>query len=93
MDLGKLQLVIGRWQDKTFPSNTKDSVLVHLAKEVKELQADHSPEEAADCLFFLIRHANLEGYSLEHALWEKFQINKKRKWNAPNKDGVIEHTK
>ena len=91
MHLDTLQHLIGHWQRNTFPSNTKDSVLVHLAKEVKELQEGHDPSEAADCLFMLIRHAELEGYSLEDELWKKFQINKKRKWGAPDKDGVIEH--
>ncbi len=91
--LDQLQKEVGDWQQKTFPSNTVNSVLTHLKKEVAELQESHSPDEAADCIILLIRYARLRGVSLENEVEKKMEINYKRKWGSPDREGVIEHIK
>lgn len=85
------QREVGEWGDKTFPGSTPNSVVAHLIKEIIELSESHDPEEGADCLLLLLHHAHKYGYDLLTEARKKFEINKKRRWGEPNKDGVVEH--
>lgn len=84
---------VEEWENKTFPTSTAESILLHLNKEVKELTESHSPEEGADCFILLCHHANKCGYNLLEEAIKKMKINRKRKWGKPDKDGIIEHIK
>lgn len=83
-----LQTEIGEWGMETI-----SGILKHLHREVKELEETNKGEEAADCLILLFQHAHLCGYDLMIETFKKFDINKKRQWGKPDKDGVIEHIK
>ena len=87
------QTQIGEWGSSTFPNGTIDGVIAHLRREIDELAEKNSGEEAADCLILLFQHAHLCGYDLMIEAFKKFDINKKRTWGEPDKDGVIEHIK
>ncbi len=65
--------------------------MAHLRREVDELAADHSPEEAADCFILLLGHAHENGYDLLAAAKRKMAINYERKWGEPDEEGVVEH--
>lgn len=85
---------VGLWARKTFPGSTDMAKLKHLQKEVVELMEAHGDrrkEEAADCLLILMHFAEAHGFSLLGAARDKHEINRKRRWGKPDKDGVIEH--
>lgn len=96
-DTQKLWDDITEWQDKQFPTSTVETKLKHLKKEVGELldsPRDHM--EYADCFLLLIgaaRKAGLDLGAVISTIREKLEINKKRKWGKPNKDGFTEHIK
>jgi hypothetical protein len=88
----------GAWADETFgPSLSPDSTIAHLKKEVEELVADPSNvTEYADCMILLIDAARRVGITMDLLLdhcWAKLEINIRRKWGPPDKDGIIEHIK
>jgi hypothetical protein len=85
------QTRIGEWGNATFPNGTPASVVAHLKKEVNELAESHDPEEAADCMILLLHHAHRCGYDLMTEADKKFEINKKRRWGLPDKEGIVEH--
>jgi NTP pyrophosphatase (non-canonical NTP hydrolase) len=103
--MGKLQLEISDWQDKVFTKANALSKMSHLAKEVIELnkalvydtEMQHKEEliaeELADCQHLLFGIASKCGINLYEATRCKFEINKKRKWGKPDKNGVVEHLK
>jgi NTP pyrophosphatase (non-canonical NTP hydrolase) len=102
-----LQLEIGNWQDKTSPKADALSKMSHLAKEIIELNnallgtsrmfptntREGIAEELADCQHLLFGIASKCGINLYDATRRKFDINKKRKWGKPDKNGVVEHIK
>jgi len=87
------QTEIGEWGRAKFPNGNPNSVIAHLREEVNELAENNSGEEAADCLILLFQHAYFCGYDLMIEAFKKFDINKKRKWGKPDKDGIVKHIK
>ncbi|MCU0285251.1 MAG: DUF550 domain-containing protein [Acidobacteria bacterium] len=87
------QKEVGDWVTATFQNATLNSIVTHLKREVLELANDHEPQEAADCLILLLHHAHIGGYNLLEEAKKKLQINKKRQWASPDKNGVVEHLK
>jgi hypothetical protein len=88
------------WQKETFGSATSLSKIEHLKEEIKELEYDVLNNnqdrrlEFADCFFLLFGAAAADGMSYEdicNCIQEKFEINKKRKWGNPDKNGVVKH--
>ena len=87
-----LEEEVAWWGDTTFPKGSEDSVLNHLGREYKEfVSGDNKDEEAADIVLLLIHYAHKRGFSLFDAVREKFNVNKNRKWKAPDEFGVVEH--
>ncbi len=93
---------IRKWQQETFGEATSLSKISHLAEELQELVFDLKTFNAdrrlefADCFLLLFGSAAADGMSYEdicNAIDEKMQINYKRKWGKPNKDGVVNHIK
>ncbi len=94
--MGKLQLKIDDWQEKTFPHATALSKMSHLTKEIIELNKslinrDGIGSELADCQHLLFGIASKCGLNLEEETRKKFEINKQRRWGKPDKNGVVEH--
>lgn len=88
------------WQRQTFGQATAYSKVTHLKEEINELMidirinADWKRHEYADCFFLLFGAAAADGMSYEdicQAIQEKFEINKARKWGAPDSNGVVKH--
>lgn len=91
-NLSKLQKEVHAWAAATFESQSVSSKLTHLQKELDELKENpHDRHEMADCLILLLGVAELQGIDLFEATREKFEIVKKRKWAAPDADGVCRH--
>lgn len=95
-----LQKRIGKWQLKTFPASNEFSKIKHLRHEIEELEEaikNGSKEEVsmelADCVFFLLGIAQLQGINLIKSVRKKFKINKKRSWGRPDNNGVYFHKK
>lgn len=93
---------IAEWQKKTFGLATPLSKLAHLTEEVDELdtaiRSSHPDRrlEFADCFFLLFGAAAADGMTYDdicQAIAEKFEINKARKWGAPDGNGVVKHLK
>jgi len=89
---------IALWQKEIFPKSDQASKWNHLAKEVIELQKALEsgigiPEELADCFILLIGISALEGLEVQQIIEDKFDINLKRKWGEPDKNGVVLHIK
>ena len=93
-----------KWREVTFPGATPISHLIHLLKEVEELKSaifhkhgkDEIHEEFADCFILLLNVAsqcNLTINDLHQFAITKMDVNKKRKWCKPDKDGVVYHVK
>jgi NTP pyrophosphatase (non-canonical NTP hydrolase) len=96
--MGELLKEITGWQDKIFTQATSISAATHLKRELTELVVDlinHDYENArlemADCFILIAGVAHLSGVDLEAAVEEKMEINRKRTWGKPDKDGVVEH--
>lgn len=90
------QKEVGEWGDRTFNPdghNVTTGIICHLEKEVDELQQTANPTEAADCYILLLQLAHNLGFNLEHEARLKMKINYKRKWDKPDKFGVVEHIK
>ncbi len=89
--LRPFQKEVRTWATETFPSQTRQSILAHLRKEVKELRESGNPEEAADCLLLLLDYAEFCGFDLLEASKAKLAINRTREWGEPDHEGVFEH--
>ncbi len=50
-------------------------------------------KELADCQLLLYGIASLCGVDLEQAAWEKYHVNKARRWGEPDPDGIVEHVR
>ena len=83
-------------------------LIKHLMKEVAELLeaaeiymgtgGGHKDlrEEFGDCLMMLTEAARIYGFSADELITmtrEKLELNEKRTWGLPDKDGIIEHIK
>lgn len=101
--LDGLQTEIGSWSDITFPNSNTKTIMLHLKKEVEELEEacdidalfpktkSEKPHEIADCIMLLLHLAHKIKVSSRDAIREKFEICKKRKWGLPDKDGCVQH--
>jgi NTP pyrophosphatase (non-canonical NTP hydrolase) len=93
-ELSAFQKEVGEWADATFNprrGNNRKAIIYHLIKEVGELLESEAPEEAADCFILLLHHAHTLGYDLLEEARKKMEINQRRKWGNPDKNGVVEH--
>lgn len=93
------------WQNETFPDKTSHSLMTHLKEELLELEEEINLSEGyktdkylefADCFLLLFALAESEG--MDYPLIVKYikikmEINKKREWTSPDKDGVCRHIK
>lgn len=91
-DLDVFQFEVGEWQAATFPQSTVETVLAHLAEEIRELTDEPGPEEAADVFMLLLAVANKLEFSLMDAVREKFAINLQRQWGIVTAEGYTKHT-
>jgi hypothetical protein len=93
----QLQDDIGVFTEKTFPDATARSKALHLAEEAHEAAADPGDIlEWADCMILLSDGARKSGFTMEdlyQAVVRKMEINKKRTWDAGDKDGIVRHVK
>jgi NTP pyrophosphatase (non-canonical NTP hydrolase) len=80
------------WQHATFPDSTAQSVLSHLAEEADELQADQTPEEAADVLLLLLAFADKCGFDLLEVAQAKMAVNEQREWTIKAQGGHTKHS-
>ena len=91
----KLQDDIGVFTDTVFSGGTARAKALHLAEEAKEAAADPADIiEWADCMILLLDGARKAGFTthdLYQAVLRKMDINYKRKWGAPDADGVVRH--
>jgi NTP pyrophosphatase (non-canonical NTP hydrolase) len=99
----KLFQKVTDWQSKTFGESTAHSKACHLREEVEELiealeqgYEERIKEEFADCFFLLYGAAKAHGMTYEEigrAIEEKLKINKTRKWDKPDPNGVVKHVR
>jgi len=69
----------------------KENELDKAIKNIKNVKSEY-----ADCMMLLLDsayHFGLTAEKLFLATKEKLEINKKRKWGKPDKNGVVEHVK
>ena len=93
--LNDIQQEIGEWSTKTFGPPRAQSKILHMQREVEELLLKPGDIfEMADILILLLDIARTAGHSandLVITVQEKMEINKKRNWGNPDKNGVVEH--
>jgi hypothetical protein len=89
--LAELQWWQGTWSGHTFATESSQSLLNHLKRELKELESSGDPEEAADCLLLLLSYAHRNRIDLFSEAVKKYYINQRRKWGQPDAEGVVEH--
>lgn len=98
-ELQDLMDVCGEWSDATFGSGRNPlPALHHLAEEVGELIDEDARDwkEWADCWMLLMdatRRAGVDAQKMQEWVLEKLEINKKRKWGTPDRNGVVHHLK
>lgn len=80
------------WANTTFGPSTPERKVEHLRREVLELVADpENAEEMADCVMILAHLAAGLGIDLAAAVERKLNLNRRRRWGAPDELGVVEH--
>lgn len=95
---------ITKWQDVTFPKSTVLSKIKHLQDElielkdsiIKDLPTEEILSEFADCYILLAGASSIFGMDYKNVcdcIDIKHEVNKKRQWGKPNKDGVVNHVK
>lgn len=93
----RMQDEIGVFTEKTFPGATAKSKALHLAEEAQEAANDPSDViEWADCMILLLDGARRSGFSTDdlfQAVTKKMEINKRRKWQPADENGVFHHVK
>ena len=93
--LEELQGEIARWQKATFPGQTVEKKIQHLASEVAEMAAaPRDISERADALILLLGINALHGKTgaeLLCAASAKLEINRRRKWGPPDENGIYRH--
>jgi hypothetical protein len=101
-ELQKLMDDILEWSGKTFINESSYSKIKHLEREVYELEnaifheqgKEETEMEFADCFMLLLASSKMEGMTASRLIEvarEKLEINKKRTWGKPDKDGVCQH--
>ena len=97
LDWQKLQDDIGAFTDVTFPKATARSKALHMSEEAKEAADDPSDIlEWADCMILLLDGARKAGYSTQDiyaGVLRKMEINKNRRWEIPDGEGIARHVK
>jgi len=92
-----LQNDIADFTDNVFGQSNPVSKLHHLQEEVAELiEEPEDTLEWADCMILLIDAAKKAGHDMDDLygfIQAKMDINKKRKWSAPDENGVVRHVK
>ena len=95
IDMNDLQNDLKAWTEKQFPTRNMGSITNHLMSEIGELlENPNDIMEFADCFMLLVDAASYQGIHMSdiwRAMGEKLEINKKRKWGEPNKQGFVEH--
>lgn len=85
---------IGEWSKKTFQDANSIDHLQKLKIEAQEAkETPYRKEEYADCMIVLFAaayKADISFYELIEAVKNKFEINKKRKWEKLS-DGTYQH--
>ncbi len=95
---------VTQWQKETFPKASLLSKIKHLQEElaelkdaiIKDLHTQEIEHEFADCFTLLFGSASTFGMDFKDIIScidSKMEINKKRTWGAPDKDGVVRHIK
>lgn len=88
---------VSRWGLETFPNPTAEGICNHIKEELDEILADpRDKSEYADVMILLIQLctvANLTGSDLINEVREKMKINKQRKWEKPDEQGIVRHKK
>jgi hypothetical protein len=92
----QLQDEVANWSDNTFGADRPAKIpLHHLAKEIDELIASPNDSmEYADCLILLLDAYRMAGGTADELVelcYKKLEINRRRKWGLPDKNGVVEH--
>ena len=94
---------IAEWQLETFPQGTAFGALRHMRRELAEIEESHKfgadqqvKEELADVYILWVAACHRFGFSrdeMQQAIDAKMAKNRKRKWQAPDALGVIEHVR
>ncbi|NOS86037.1 MAG: DUF550 domain-containing protein [Ignavibacteria bacterium] len=93
---------IVNFQTTTFPNATLNSKLCHLREEMFELyeacniKNGNVEDEFADCFLLLTGAFHKAGFNfsdIERIIRHKLKINKQRKWQEPDTNGVVKHIK
>lgn len=89
------QKAIGEWNDEVLGGTSERGVIEHFKEEVQEFLDDLNekgePAEAADIVILLMLRAKQKGYDLLGEVYKKMEINRRRTWLPPDKDGVRRH--
>jgi hypothetical protein len=89
------QRMVAQWGRETFPRQSTSGVMAHLEDEIQELKENPAdPEELADCFLLLLQLASRAGVKevdLLDAAKRKHEVNRDRKWGAPDERGVCRH--
>jgi hypothetical protein len=93
--LQELQDRVLAFQHERFPTQTVDSKLHHLGRELKELQDNPADlHEWADVVILLLGAAGCRGLmadDLIQSAHDKMDINEKRQWGPADSQGVCHH--
>lgn len=90
-----LQRDIHEWQLNAFPHATLESYVIHAKRELDEV-FEHPEDvmEWADVMLLVVGRALYHGHKMSdlfNAAAGKLEVNKSRKWGAPDKHGVSSH--
>lgn len=96
-----IQKAIGSWAQETFGKARNPKVIfTHLKREIQELEEALEEgrisdiiQESADVAILLFNFADSKDFDLLEAVEAKHRINVRRRWKAPDAEGVCEHDK
>jgi NTP pyrophosphatase (non-canonical NTP hydrolase) len=90
--LDQLQAIVHEWANEQFPDREPSIAWMKLFEELGEVIKDpKDPLEWADVLILVLDLAAIYGVTLDNAVLDKMEINRRRTWGT-SPTGVMVHT-
>lgn len=90
--IDQLAQEIHDWANEVFPDRVVQDIFLKSVEELSEMiREPESAHEMADMFILLLDLAKMQGFSIENAIREKMEVNRKRKWKVDRQTRIMRH--